>query len=61
MFIFDEALRKHHYVKYARKRIFSDLCFPYKDKIFNSVPKRENTGRRKPLFRHILRGALLSV
>ena len=34
----------------AEYRGFLTRIFPYKDRIVNSVPIRENTGQRKPAF-----------
>ena len=37
-FIFDEVLRKHHYVKYVRIKIFSDPYFPVSGQNFQFCP-----------------------
>ena len=43
-----------HCIKYARIRVFSDRILPYKDKIYDFIYIRKNTGHWKPVFSHIL-------
>ena len=40
-------------------QVFSNLYFPFKDRIYDSVLIRENTGQRKPVFCHLLRSVIL--
>lgn len=42
-------------VKYANTPVFSNLNFPCKDRIFDSILIRENIFQRKYVFSHILR------
>ena len=48
-----------HCVKYVKTLVFSDLYFPYKDRIVDSVFVRKNADLRKTVFWHISRSVVV--